>query len=659
MKTKRRLLAVLTSLALTAALAPMTAFADPAETPTSYGLYVNGEQFTSEKLTITCGEGTAVFDGESTLTLKNATVDKISDGGYGVINSKLESINIKLEGKNTLDGDNGTNDGIDAAGGCNVTITGEGSLDIVNTYYGTYIGSYDKEGADLTVKDATVTVKDSKAAALWANHDITFDNAKVSVDRASQDNYNGIVSNIGGTVTVKNDSELNVANKASCILLGNGDTSSHAFVLESGNVTLVSTSEEADYGYAVKFQPVTDDGDDKGKVNGKITVNGGTLDVTSAVGGTNLTTDDIVFGEGIGYTKGESLTESGNVVVSKEEHTHVFGDWKVTQQPTIVGAGVETRTCECGEEETRPYGTALTTERASGKNRFATSLEIAAKFKNANGNKPLENIIIASGADFADALSATYLAKVKNAPILITAGDAKAVIDPIYSFISENAVEKANIFIVGGTGVVPDSVIKTLTGKGYSVKRLAGKNRFLTNIEVLKEAGVKDEELLIASGTDYADALSASAVGKPILLVSGKASGMTSDQKAYLKTLSSKKGYVIGGTGAVSTGIENDAKAVMTVERVMGKNRYETSVAVAKKFFTNPKAVAIAYGLNYPDGLCGGPLSIAYGCPLLLTVDSLPDAAVNYAKSAGIKSAVTFGGTTLVSDKTVNKIIGK
>ena len=162
MKTKRRLLAVLTSLALTAALAPMTAFADPAETPTSYGLYVNGEQFTSEKLTITCGEGTAVFDGESTLTLKNATVDKISDGGYGVINSKLESVNIKLEGKNTLDGDNGTNDGIDAAGGCNVTITGEGSLDIVNTYYGTYIGSYDKEGADLTVKDATVTVKDSQ-----------------------------------------------------------------------------------------------------------------------------------------------------------------------------------------------------------------------------------------------------------------------------------------------------------------------------------------------------------------------------------------------------------------------------------------------------------------------------------------------------------------
>ena len=341
--------------------------------------------------------------------------------------------------------------------------------------------------------------------------------------------------------------------------------------------------------------------------------------------------------------------------------SHSFPEkWSVVKQPTIVGAGEESRKCTvCGLTETRPYGTALVTDRAAGKNRFATSLEIAEKFKNANAGKPLENIIIASGTDFADALSATYLANKKNAPILITAGDTKSIIDPIYSFIDKSCVKNANVFIIGGVNVVPETVVNTLKAKGYNVKRLAGRNRFLTNIEVLKEAGVKDEELLIASGTDYADALSASAVGKPILLVSGKAAGMTADQKNYLKTLSSKNGYVIGGANAVSSGIEKDAKAFMNVQRVMGQNRFETSVAVAEKFFKKPTAVAVAYGLNYPDGLCGGPLAFAYGCPLLLTADTRPDAAVNYAKSVSVKSAVTFGGISLVSDKTINKIIGK
>ena len=340
--------------------------------------------------------------------------------------------------------------------------------------------------------------------------------------------------------------------------------------------------------------------------------------------------------------------------------SHSFPEkWSVVKQPTIVGAGEESRKCTvCGLTETRPYGTALVTDRAAGKNRFATSLEIAEKFKNANAGKPLENIIIASGTDFADALSATYLANKKNAPILITAGDTKSIIDPIYSFIDKSSVKGATVFIIGGVNVVPETVVNTLKAKGYNVKRLAGRNRFLTNIEVLKEAGVK-EELLIASGTDYADALSASAVGKPILLVPGKAAGMTADQKNYLKTLSLKNGYVIGGANAVSSGIEKDAKAFMNVQRVMGQNRFETSVAVAEKFFKKPTAVAVAYGLNYPDGLCGGPLALAYGCPLLLTADTRPDAAVNYAKSVSVKSAVTFGGASLVSDKTINKIIGK
>ena len=53
---KKKLFAILLSIVMVAGLLPTVAFA--AE---NYDLYVNGEQFTSEKLSIACGEGTATF----------------------------------------------------------------------------------------------------------------------------------------------------------------------------------------------------------------------------------------------------------------------------------------------------------------------------------------------------------------------------------------------------------------------------------------------------------------------------------------------------------------------------------------------------------------------------------------------------------------------
>lgn len=65
---KKKLLAILLSMVMVAGLLPTVAFA--AE---NYDLYVNGEQFTSEKLSIACGEGTASYDPNTkTLTLNNA-----------------------------------------------------------------------------------------------------------------------------------------------------------------------------------------------------------------------------------------------------------------------------------------------------------------------------------------------------------------------------------------------------------------------------------------------------------------------------------------------------------------------------------------------------------------------------------------------------------
>lgn len=65
----RKLVGFAAALTFAMVMLPAAAFADT----TQYDLFVNGEQFTSEKLTIECGEGTATYDpATQTLALNSA-----------------------------------------------------------------------------------------------------------------------------------------------------------------------------------------------------------------------------------------------------------------------------------------------------------------------------------------------------------------------------------------------------------------------------------------------------------------------------------------------------------------------------------------------------------------------------------------------------------
>ena len=136
---------------------------------------------------------------------------------------------------------------------------------------------------------------------------------------------------------------------------------------------------------------------------------------------------------------------------------------------------------------------------------------------------------------------------------------------------------------------------------------------------------------------------------------------MNDTQKKYLGSLKIKDIYLIGGTGVVSDKIGTQLKKYDQddkCERVAGQNRYLTSVAVAKEFFPDGSdSTVLAYAMNFPDCLAGGPLALSIKAPLILTDNSGYSDAVTYAKNAGIKKAVVLGGTTLISDGVVKNII--
>ncbi len=292
-----------------------------------------------------------------------------------------------------------------------------------------------------------------------------------------------------------------------------------------------------------------------------------------------------------------------------------------------------------------------TVTRIAGSGRYETAYLTADAYKEVLGVEKFEAVVVATGQKFADALSGSYLASVKNAPILLTNGKADNIAQ-LHSYIRKNVKTDGTIYILGGKGVVPESVEQI---SGYQIKRLEGTDRYETNLEILKEAGITGGEMIVATGKNFADSLSASAVCKPILLLKPEAS-LTAEQKTALKAVSGGTIYIIGGEGAVSGEIQKELQNYAEVKRISGSGRYETSAATAEVFFGKVDTALIASGQNFPDGLCGGPLAAALGAPLILTAEGKTEKAAAYVKENGITTGYILGGEGAVKNSTAVEV---
>ena len=308
---------------------------------TDYGIYVNGEQFTSEKTTINCGDGTATFDiSTNTLILNNATITKRYGWQYAVINSEISNLTIQLIGNNVIDGNKGEYDGIGADGGSNVVIVGDGNLTMKDVYYGTYIGDYSVPGGNLKINNTTINIENAQATGIWVNHDLEIINSNIKIDKTGDDVYFGIVSNIGGTITI-DGGNLDINTNSHCILLGNGDNSNHNVVIKSGNIKLNSRRDGT---YGIKFEPVLN----TDTINGNIKIDGGNLEISAIAGGTNIDDSKITINSKLIFLKGTSLKDNGKILLNeaKNYYTVTFD--------SNGGSAVTAQSIEAGQKATKP-----------------------------------------------------------------------------------------------------------------------------------------------------------------------------------------------------------------------------------------------------------------------------------------------------------------
>lgn len=107
--------------------------------------------------------------------------------------------------------------------------------------------------------------------------------------------------------------------------------------------------------------------------------------------------------------------------------------------------------------------------RIKGNDRYLTSLEVAKEYKKAFGN--LDTVILASGEDYPDALSASSASAVLDAPILLTKKDS--IDKNLLSFIKENV--KKIIVVGGNTSVSEGNLLDILYGEKSDFRYALGK----------------------------------------------------------------------------------------------------------------------------------------------------------------------------------------
>lgn len=281
--------------------------------------------------------------------------------------------------------------------------------------------------------------------------------------------------------------------------------------------------------------------------------------------------------------------------------------------------------------------------RISGSDRYETANKISEKFNLA------DTVVIASGINFPDALCAAPLAKKTNSPILLSKKDSL-----VSSTIKEiKRLKASRAIIVGGKSSVGENVVKQLKDNGLSVYRIYGQNRYETSVEIAKHLSFSTE-VAIASGTNFADALSISEIAAqkqmPILLSSKNK--LSSNVDSFIKNMDPNKTYVIGGESSLSKNIINQVPGPI---RLAGADRYKTNAVVNNKFKTilDFHNIYLASGKVFPDALAGAPLAAKKNQPLVLignyidfkTRDLLKDMMESDSEVS------IFGGENTVSDK--------
>ena len=289
-------------------------------------------------------------------------------------------------------------------------------------------------------------------------------------------------------------------------------------------------------------------------------------------------------------------------------------------------------------------------ERVAGKDRVHTAINTSRRFFNKS-----RYVIIADSGNYPDALTATVLAHVLDAPILLN--NTRYLEDDVAREIVR--LGASEVIIVGGHKSISENVKSQLARYDQnSVQRIWGRDRYVTSSELayeIQRLTGKVNKAIIASGENFPDALATAPLGSkeiaPILLVRRNQIDKKVDKA--LKDLNIKRVYVAGGQHSVSKKLEEQLPQV--IRRFNGRDRYETAVLVASYTYPESKEVFVASGEVFPDALVIGPVCARRKAPILLSRTTPVKVTDDYIEKSNIEYLYIIGGTNTIYAETAHK----
>ncbi len=310
--------------------------------------------------------------------------------------------------------------------------------------------------------------------------------------------------------------------------------------------------------------------------------------------------------------------------------------------------------------------------RTYGANRYATAAAVSAAYFSRS-----EIIVLCTGENFPDALSAASLARCLDVPLLL----CRRYSMPVETSAEIGRLGVTDVIVIGSDAAIAQSMLFNYSDS-ISWSRIQGADRYATSAAVARQVqshtqgSFKPTRAFFARGDNFPDGLAVGPVAAgalaPVLLV--PSTSVPTAISAVVDDLNITSGVIVGGTNVVSSGVQGTLESLMAangadphpIERWYGADRYATAVSVVEHGLENRwidlDTLGVATGLNFPDALGGGAAMAVYGSPLLLTAPTYVPASVNTFLTAHeyeVGRMDVFGGTTVVSDAVKNTIAGK
>lgn len=299
--------------------------------------------------------------------------------------------------------------------------------------------------------------------------------------------------------------------------------------------------------------------------------------------------------------------------------------------------------------------------RLAGDNRVLTAIKISKEAFPMSSSA----VVLASARSFADALCGVPLAQAYRAPVLLC--------EPGYVSTELRAelrrLDPDKVFILGGEVSLAPEVAAGVASAlpGASIERLAGNDRYETSVKIaraLEQRRPNPEEVVLASGADFADALSSSAFaarhGWPVLL--SRPSEIPAVTEELIIDLAPSRIVLVGGPVALSPAVEaRCARLAPATRRLWGANRYETAESIATASIADGHTLerpVVASGVVFADAIPGGLLAARYNSVVVLTrPDLLPEASARVlSKATRVVETYVLGGSVAISPAVENAI---